>query len=1135
MTRRALLAGVALCLCLLSIGTAAAAVGSAATADDETGPSGQEVATIGQSATDNTTVTQESGVDDRQEAGIPEPVRVGGGTGGQTSDGGSTGNTPVIQGDHVVDRTPGTLGEVEVTYNVTIPENVVDFYAYLNNSFTVPFSVTGTDGFSYDANNGRWAASSPQGTATTASITYTIEANTTSSFGGFNTVETTDWALVWSAQLGVRVSWRYFDPAPEYEGTASVDGPGYAAPDRPRAFLGPVSTSQQSAAGQTVTVVTPDAATPSRPAGTVLDELAASADSLQVGDRDPQVTAFVAPDPIRGGGRGGGGTFWVQENSLSTIHLHEYIHTRQAWVDTDLPADEDSTIEWLTEGSADYYQGFLAWNVTGTFDDQQFYNYVSTSADANKVLQDDDSQSTEDKNYNKGRRVIAALDIRLRQHTGGTATFQTVFEHLNTQDGEFSYSDLRSKVVDLTNESTGSWLDTHVQTTAAPSIPRDIAAAYDPASASLSNLTVAGASGSATITEGTDAPISVAVTNTGNTSESFGVELAIDTTVQQTQSTATLAAGATETVTFTGVTGGLAAGSYDLALSTTGDEVTGGLTVQTPPNFQVSALQPQSATVLNGTTVDISADVENTGDQQGTQTLALTVGTVSEIQNETLAAGANTTVTFSVDTGTLGPGSYTHEIASANDSASGSLTVDAPEPATFAVSIQSTNAPVVESQRLSVEATVENTGDESGTQTVQLDAGALGTNATQVTLAGGATTTERFSVGITSGDAGSYTATVTSANDSVSTGVTVDAPAEFQVSGLQPQSTAVVNGTAVDISAEVTNVGDRQGTQTLALTVDGASTNQSQTLAAGTNTTVSFPVDTGALGPGTYTYTLASANESASGTLTVQTPATFAVTITDTTAPVVAGAPLSVNATVANTGDVSGTQTVGLYAGALGTNATTLSLDAGASKDLTLAVDTTAGDNGTYTVTVSSANETATAAATVQTPAEFVVSVTGTTDPVVGDPLSVTALVTNVGDVNDTQTVQVDAGELGTNATTVTLAGNASTTVTLEVPTAAGDYGTYTVTVGSENQTASASARVELPTLERNPPRDRDDDGLYEDVDGNGAIEILDVQALFNNLDSAVVQNNRAAFKFQPRVDELTILDVQGLFNELSA
>jgi hypothetical protein len=74
-----------------------------------------------------------------------------------------------------------------------------------------------------------------------------------------------------------------------------------------------------------------------------------------------------------------------------------------------------------------------------------------------------------------------------------------------------------------------------------------------------------------------------------------------------------------------------------------------------------------------------------------------------------------------------------------------------------------------------------------------------------------------------------------------------------------------------------------------------------------------------------------------------------------------------------------------------------------------------------------------------------------------------------------------------------------------------------------------------LPTLGRNPPRDVDGDGLFEDVRGDNEFNILDVQALFNNLNNPNLQNNAEAFKFQESSgsDDVTILDVQALFNEL--
>jgi mannan endo-1,4-beta-mannosidase len=64
-------------------------------------------------------------------------------------------------------------------------------------------------------------------------------------------------------------------------------------------------------------------------------------------------------------------------------------------------------------------------------------------------------------------------------------------------------------------------------------------------------------------------------------------------------------------------------------------------------------------------------------------------------------------------------------------------------------------------------------------------------------------------------------------------------------------------------------------------------------------------------------------------------------------------------------------------------------------------------------------------------------------------------------------------------------------------------------------------------------PKDHDGDGLYEDVYGTGRSSILDVQLLFNNLESTAVQNNAAAFDFSDTGGDVTILDVQALFNNL--
>jgi putative CocE/NonD family hydrolase len=72
------------------------------------------------------------------------------------------------------------------------------------------------------------------------------------------------------------------------------------------------------------------------------------------------------------------------------------------------------------------------------------------------------------------------------------------------------------------------------------------------------------------------------------------------------------------------------------------------------------------------------------------------------------------------------------------------------------------------------------------------------------------------------------------------------------------------------------------------------------------------------------------------------------------------------------------------------------------------------------------------------------------------------------------------------------------------------------------------------PVVGDRPPQSFRADGLYDDVNGDGEVDILDVQALFDNLDSDAVQENPGAFNFRGNDGQVTILDVQALFNSLS-
>lgn len=53
----------------------------------------------------------------------------------------------------------------------------------------------------------------------------------------------------------------------------------------------------------------------------------------------------------------------------------------------------------------------------------------------------------------------------------------------------------------------------------------------------------------------------------------------------------------------------------------------------------------------------------------------------------------------------------------------------------------------------------------------------------------------------------------------------------------------------------------------------------------------------------------------------------------------------------------------------------------------------------------------------------------------------------------------------------------------------------------------------------------------YEDINGNGELDVTDIQALYANKDATVVQSNTEAFDFN-NDGNVDILDVQALFYE---
>jgi PKD repeat protein len=108
--------------------------------------------------------------------------------------------------------------------------------------------------------------------------------------------------------------------------------------------------------------------------------------------------------------------------------------------------------------------------------------------------------------------------------------------------------------------------------------------------------------------------------------------------------------------------------------------------------------------------------------------------------------------------------------------------------------------------------------------------------------------------------------------------------------------------------------------------------------------------------------------------------------------------------------------------------------------------------------------------------------------------------------------------------------GTTALTVEEKTELQADDF-SYYHTLGGESLIAVVPP---LPDITDNGKRvkDPDDDGLYEDVDGDGEVDIFDVQTLFEKRDSQVVQDHVELFDFD-NSGSVDIFDVQKLFKQI--
>lgn len=190
---------------------------------------------------------------------------------------------------------------------------------------------------------------------------------------------------------------------------------------------------------------------------------------------------------------------------------------------------------------------------------------------------------------------------------------------------------------------------------------------------------------------------------------------------------------------------------------------------QNPANFAVEITSATDSVEIGGS-MTVEWEVENTGGQEGTQTVVFSVGGSEQGSEEvTVGGGETSSGEFSYTATESDAGEITATVETDDDSAEASVTV--PEPANFSVSITAISPiQIGAGSQATVPWEVENTGDLEGTQTVVFSVGGSEEGSEEVTLGGGETASGEFTYASGEDQAGQeLDATVATDNSEAST------------------------------------------------------------------------------------------------------------------------------------------------------------------------------------------------------------------------------------------------------------------------------------------------------------------------------------------------------------------------------
>jgi len=176
--------------------------------------------------------------------------------------------------------------------------------------------------------------------------------------------------------------------------------------------------------------------------------------------------------------------------------------------------------------------------------------------------------------------------------------------------------------------------------------------------------------------------------------------------------------------------------------------------------------------------------------------------------------------------------------------------------------------------RLNIDASIENTGDETGTDTIVVSIGGNVVDGQEITVDGGETTTVSFQIPSDQYDPGTHSLTVSTDDDTHESDITVTKPEPASLSINRFDTPLLTpHNQPIQVTVTVRNTGDVTAEQDITIRNDGSTlVTEPVTVAGGDTTEVELSIPTDEFFSGEYTLTARTADDETTASVTVENP-----------------------------------------------------------------------------------------------------------------------------------------------------------------------------------------------------------------------------------------------------------------------